>query len=96
MLSASLIQLEYVPKQWKSTFSYSNYDIFWEANNGLIVGYFATNNGVKLIILMLRNQNILLFILFCSQLNIIIVVVVHQKKKSGAPTTIAAHQENRP
>ena len=25
MLSASLIQLEYVPKQWKSTFSY-----FWE------------------------------------------------------------------
>ena len=25
MLSASLIQLEYVPKQWKSTFSYSPY-----------------------------------------------------------------------
>ena len=24
MLSASLIQLEYVPKQWKSTFSYSS------------------------------------------------------------------------
>ena len=29
MLSASLIQLEYVPKQWKSTFSYSPLVLWW-------------------------------------------------------------------
>ena len=29
VLSASLIQLEYVPKQWKSTFSYSPLVLWW-------------------------------------------------------------------
>ena len=29
MLSASLIQLEYAPKHWKSTFSYSPLVLWW-------------------------------------------------------------------